>query len=99
LGDEQTDHTGPNRFGPRAAHVLVSELDGDLTLYDSQRNEVHVLNATAGDIWRLLDGEHDLDEIVADLAAAYDVAPDVVRPHVVATLSTFAERGLLAEDE
>ncbi|HWS45000.1 MAG TPA: PqqD family protein [Acidimicrobiia bacterium] len=73
----------------------MTEIDGDVTLYDAERNEVHVLNVSAGDIWRLLDGEHDLDEIVALIAEAYSADPGDVRPHVAAALATFVDRGLL----
>jgi len=50
--------------------VLTTELDGHLTLYDPDCNEVHSLNETAGAIWRLLDGGHDLDTVVDGLAAS-----------------------------
>ena len=76
--------------------MLVTELDGDLTLYDPARNEVHTLNSTASDIWWLLDGEHSLDDIVALVAAAHGADPDSIRPHVASTVSTFVERGLLS---
>jgi len=75
--------------------VLVTEIDGDLALYDAERNEVHVLNVSAGDIWRLLDGERDLDEIVALIAEAYSADPDDVRTHVAGAIATFVDRGLL----
>ena len=82
-------------LGPPSPHVLVTEIDGDLALYDAERNEVHVLNVSAGDIWRLLDGERDLDEIVALIAEAYSAHPDDVRPDVAAAVATFVDRGLL----
>ena len=82
-------------LGPPVGGVLVAELDGDLTLYDPSRNEVHLLNATAGDIWRLMDGEHRLDDIVDLIAATYSAGNDEVRPHVERTVSLFVERGLV----
>ena len=83
------------RLGPPAPHVLVSELDGEISLYDPVRSNAHVLNSTASDIWRLLDGEHTLDEIVDLLARAYEVAPSDIRVHVARTVDVFDDRGLL----
>jgi hypothetical protein len=49
-------------------------------------------------VWRLVDGEHSLDEIVSLLASSYGVDAAEIRPHVVHTLDTFAELGLLCEE-
>jgi hypothetical protein len=83
-------------IGPPRDDVLVTDLDGDLTVYDPRRNEVHVLNATAGDIWRLLDGAHDLDGVTDAIAAAYSTSADEVGPHVERTVAQFVELDLLA---
>ena len=84
-------------YGPPADHVLTTELDGHVTLYDPDRNEVHSLNETAGAIWRLLDGGHDLDAVVDALAREYAVDADAIRPHVEQTVATFVAHGLVPE--
>lgn len=82
-------------LGPPRPDLLVTELDGDLTIYDPSRDEVHALNASAGDIWRLIDGKHALDDIVEQIAGAYSSPAGEVRPHVVRTVAFFIERDLL----
>ncbi len=73
----------------------MTELDGDLTVYDPRRNEVHVLNATAGDIWRLLDGSIDLDRVIDEIARAYSASVGDVRPHVLRTVENFVDLDLV----
>ena len=89
-----------HRHGPRACSdhrddLLVTELDGDLTVYDPRRNEVHVLNATAGDIWRLLDGSIGLDRVIDEMARAHATSVEDVRPHVLRTVAHFVDLDLV----
>jgi len=95
LGPARTDDRSSATVGPPRDDVLVTELDGDLTVYDPRRNEVHVLNATAGDIWRLLDGSVDLDRVIEEIALAYATSAEEVRPHVVWTVARFVELDLV----
>lgn len=86
----------PAVVGPPAPHVVESEVDGHISLYDAEGQEVLVLNETASDVWRLSDGEHTLDEIVSLLAQAYAVAPDDIRADVTETVELWRAKGLLA---
>ena len=88
---------GSRALGPPAERLLVTELDGHLTVYDPDRNEVHSLNESASDIWRLLDGDSDLDHIVSLLASSYACDADEIRPLVEQTVATFVAHGLIAE--
>jgi hypothetical protein len=78
------------------ARVLVTDLDGEVTVYDPDDDLVYPLNSTASDIWRLMDGDHCLDEIVELIAAAYVVDSDEIRPHVRRTVATFVDRDLVS---
>ena len=86
---------GSLKVGPPAAHIIETEIDEDLSLYDARAERVVVLNTTASDIWRLADGEHTLDEIVDLLAGAYSAAPETVRPDVEQVVASFLDDGLL----
>jgi Coenzyme PQQ synthesis protein D (PqqD) len=86
---------GAGAPGPPRPDLLVTELDGDLTIYDPSRDQAHALNGSAGDIWRLIDGEHELDDIVEQIAAAYSSSADEVRPHVVRTIDYFVDQELI----
>ena len=83
------------RVGPAPAHVIETEVKGDISLFDARRNHVLVLNATASDIWRLCDGEQTVDEIVELLASAYEVPADDIREEVNRTLERLIEEEFL----
>jgi hypothetical protein len=71
--------------------VRTLELDGNLSLYDSATGQAAVLNGTASDVWRLLDGEHDFDAVVGQLASAYNIAADQIRGDVERAIATLTE--------
>lgn len=87
------------KVGPPAAHVVESEVDGRISLFDPQTQEVSMLNDTASDVWRLADGTSTLDEVVKLVAQAYDVEPDAIGDEVKATVETFYGKGLLAGND
>jgi hypothetical protein len=82
--------------GPPRSTVQALERDGDISLYDSATSQALVLNTTASDVWRLLDGEHTVDEIVKLLATAYSVDSASIRPDVVRIIGELTTAGLLA---
>ncbi|NED99624.1 PqqD family protein [Phytoactinopolyspora halotolerans] len=76
--------------------VREMEIDGDITLFHAATQTALVLNGTASDVWRLIDGERTLEEIVAALDQAYDADPETVRAGVDSALTQLREHGLLA---
>jgi coenzyme PQQ synthesis protein D (PqqD) len=87
----------PDRpIGPRAAGVLETEIDGDLSLYLPKSETVAVLNATASDVWRLCDGDLTIADVVAALAKAYGVAEASIAEEVVRVVADLTEKGFLA---
>lgn len=73
---------------PPAPHSDVRELDidGKVTLFHTKTQTALVLNETASDVWRLLDGERTTAEIVALLSEAYHTDQARVREGVEAAL-------------
>jgi hypothetical protein len=59
----------------KESDLLQHELDGEVLLYDADRQVTHRLNDTAYYIWRHCDGTLDLPAIAARLAQTYDVDP------------------------
>ena len=55
------------------------------------------LNETASDVWRLADGHHSFNGLVAELAAAYGTTPDAIAHDVRQALASFFEAGLMAD--
>lgn len=85
-------------IGPPPAHVLETEVRGDISLYDAQREQVMVLNATASDVWRLCDGEQTLNEIVGLLVTAYGADGAVIRRDVEHTIEQLMSEGFLPSE-
>jgi hypothetical protein len=77
------------------ADLVETELGVEISIYDPAFERVTLLNATAADIWRLLDGDLDLAGIVDLLASAYATEPGRIRPDVEATVAMLADAGLL----
>jgi hypothetical protein len=62
------------------------DIDGEVTLFHEPTQTALVLNETAGDVWRLVDGERTVDHIVRLLASSYGTDADDVRADVEAAL-------------
>lgn len=84
-----------NVVGPARSHLLESEIDGDISIYDAKTEKVTVLNGTASDVWRLIDGRTSVGEIAELLASSYQVSIEDVATDVAETVARFAEAGLL----
>jgi hypothetical protein len=84
-----------DRVGPPPANIIETEIKGEISLFDTEANQVIVLNSTASDVWRLCDGEHDLEEIVQLLASAYQTDAETIRADVASTVQQFVDEGFL----
>lgn len=42
---------------PRKSGLVVKEVDGEVLIYDQERNKAHCLNHTAAKVWKYCDGE------------------------------------------
>lgn len=82
-------------IGPPPTHVIESEVDGDISLYDAKEERVIVLNPTASDVWRLADGEMTVDQIALVLSKAYQADPDDIKPDVERLIESLVEQKLL----
>ena len=60
----------------RNPSVLWRELDGEAILLDPQAGCSYNLNPVGTLIWKLLDGQHSAEDIVAAICEAYDVEPE-----------------------
>ena len=84
----------------QASDLLASELEGELVLFNSAEEVVHVLNPTAKLVWDLCDGQHTTDDIAQALRAHYAIPPDRdVLADVTETLGVFSAKGLLRSPE
>ena len=84
----------------RHPRVLETEMGNDISLYDPIEERVTVLNTTASDIWRLLDGSTSISDITEMLSRAYEeVDQSRVRKDVQATVEKLAEEDLVTRKE
>ena len=59
----------------RRDQVLVSDLNGELVLYDERSSRAHRLDGTAAAVWRLADGTATVAEIAMQIADELGVEP------------------------
>lgn len=81
--------------GPAPSHVLETEIEGEVSLYNPRNEQVTILNGTASDIWRLIDGEHSIAEITSLLASSYGIDPAAIADDVSQTIDRLSEAGLI----
>lgn len=81
--------------GPSLSHVLEEELHEEIILFDTDNEQFISLNESAADVWRLCTGEFTRDEIVARIAAFYDVETAAVRDPVTTAIEKFFTAGLI----
>ena len=88
--------SAPKPVGPRAAGVVEREVEGCFALLCADGDRVLVLNETASDLWRLIDGDLTLDVIVDLLSHAYGVEPRLIYNDVERTVNLLRDNGLLS---
>jgi hypothetical protein len=57
----------------RRADLRARAVDGELVLFDRERQLIHQLNRTASYIWQRCDGHHTVAAIATDVAQVFDV--------------------------
>lgn len=82
--------------GPPEPAVTEVEVDGRISVYSPSTQNLVSLNATASDVWRLCDGDHDMPTIIRLLALSYRVQPDLIADDVRRTVDDLVAAGLLA---
>ncbi|GJQ60346.1 MAG: PqqD family protein [Candidatus Scalindua sp. AMX11] len=87
---------GNGEFKPIAKEgVDLEELEDGCVLYDTQKDEVHSLNATAAFIWTCCDGEHSVEEITTIVEKCFNSECKTVLKDVIEIVNTFSEKSLL----
>ena len=80
-----------------AENIVAEDLDEDVCLYRPDIDEVLVLNQTAGDVWRLADGQLSTAEIAEMLARAYSLDASALQLDVRHVVDDLAARGYLVD--
>src|SRR6266576_436803 len=83
-------------YVPRPSERLFDVAVGtELVVVDGLTWQAHILNPTAALVWRCLDGETSLEELVADFSDAMQTDPDVVRTDLLDMTRGLGRAGLL----
>jgi PqqD family protein of HPr-rel-A system len=75
--------------------VTLERVGDDAILFDRERGQVHVVNATAASVWELCGAEATIDDVAKAFAESYDVPVTAVEDDVQGILSAFRELALL----
>ncbi|HEV7186467.1 MAG TPA: PqqD family protein [Blastococcus sp.] len=83
--------------GRHATTVREQPLGDELSLFDAATGRALALNRTARDVWSLVDGEATSQQIVAALATAYAVEPEVIADDVALALGELRSAGVVVD--
>ena len=78
--------------------VLREEFDDWAILFDPDTGNAFGLNPTGVYLWKLLDGEHSLDDMLVRLRESADDVPDEVSDHVSEFVEELTKRGLAGRE-
>ena len=79
----------------RRPGLMEAEVDGELVALSIDRGECYGFNATATELWRLLDVPRTLDALCQALVAAFAVDRVTCAADVAAVLDQLAGQGLV----
>lgn len=82
----------------RSPLVCWGLIDDDLLLWSVQDRRLHVLNATAANVWLLADEATTVDEMIQALAESYGVEPERIEGDVSALVQRFLDAGLCVSE-
>ena len=71
-------------------------MDGEAVLVHPGRGKVKVLNELGAEVWRRLDGERSVRDIVEDLIRMYAVDRDTLEKDVIRFVESLRERDLVS---
>lgn len=79
----------------RTEGLVRQEVEQELVVYDTKRDETHLLNRTAALVWEECDGKHTIATLAINVAKVTNTAPN--QELVRYTLALLQRKGLLAE--
>jgi hypothetical protein len=82
---------------PAASGLTTVEVDGCVSLFNAATQRAVMLNETATEVWRLVDGTRDAEAIVRSVADQYGLDPATIRADVVGAIDVLRREALLAE--
>jgi hypothetical protein len=81
----------------KRSDLETRRVDDEVVVLDTSGHRVHRLNGSASFIWECCDGRNSIPDLVARLAAAYELSEDAVLNDVHKALAEFDRLGLMAD--
>jgi hypothetical protein len=81
-----------------APGIVSRSINGEAVLVNPTRQKIQVLNPVGARVWDLMDGRHELGEVVAIIAGEYRQPHDVVERDVMILCADLVRRELIAID-
>jgi SynChlorMet cassette protein ScmD len=78
--------------------VLREEFDEWATLYNPDNADALGINPVGVVIWKLLDGQHTLADIAAEVKARFEEVPETAAADLAVFIHNLEERGFLAKE-
>jgi len=90
----------PKRVIP-SPDVLFRELEGEAVMLDLGSERYFGLDEVGARIWQLLDQHHDVETVVAQVLAEYEVGEEQLRRDLADLIENLVDAGLVtvADDE
>ena len=82
----------------KSENVVARELEDELIIIPmisgigDMDSDIYALNETGQEIWKRIDGNKKLSEIIDDLKAVYDSPADTIREDVLGLINEIAKR-------
>lgn len=88
----------PRRVIP-SSDVLFRELEGDAVMLDLGSERYYGLDEVGARIWQLLEVHHDVETVVAQMLAEYEVDEEELRSDLAQLINDLAEAGLVTIED
>jgi len=79
----------------RGEQVIAQKASNDLLLFNIDDGNYYSLNEIGSRIWELCDGNHSVSQLVAALAAEYDITNEELEKDVAELLETLQSGQLI----
>jgi len=80
----------------RRENITIQDLGDETLIYDPEKENVHILNATAKAIWDLCNGENSIEDIQKNLINLFPgVSQDDLLSDISTTINDFKDKNII----
>jgi len=75
--------------------LIAQSVDGELLILNREQQQIHQLNPVASFIWKELDGQVSIEQLVMAITKKYDVKQDVAKHDLESLLNELSDLNLI----